>query len=77
MFWVFGQKACGILVPWPGVKPVPSTLESKVLNTGPPGKFIFINTWNWMNECITIYLLTLLFMNMGSLQFGTLQMLLL
>ena len=38
MFWFFGCKACGILAPRPGVKPVSPALESKVLTTGPPGK---------------------------------------
>ena len=37
MFWFFGLKACGILAPWPGIKPAPA-LEGKVLTTGPPGK---------------------------------------
>ena len=39
MFWFFDRKACGILVPQPGIEPAPSALESKVLITGPPGKF--------------------------------------
>ena len=40
MFRLFGQKntGCGILVPWPGIKPVPSALEGKVLTTEQPGK---------------------------------------
>ena len=37
--WFFGHKACGILAPQPGFKPIPLTLEGKVLTTGPPGKF--------------------------------------
>ena len=39
MFWFFGHKACGILALQPGFKPIPLTLEGKVLMTGPPGKF--------------------------------------
>ena len=31
MFWFFGREACGIPAPWPGIKPVPLALESKVL----------------------------------------------
>ena len=38
MFWFFGREACGILAPWPGIKPSPSALEGEVLTTGPPGK---------------------------------------
>ena len=30
--------ACGILIPWPGVEPVPPALEGRVLNTGLPKK---------------------------------------
>ena len=36
-FWLH-PTACGILVPWPGIKPTPSTLEGRVLTTGLPGK---------------------------------------
>ena len=38
IFRVFGPEACGILAPQPGIKPVPPSLEGKVLTTGPPGK---------------------------------------
>ena len=37
-FWFSGCEACWILSPQPGIKPVPPTLEGKVLTTGPPGK---------------------------------------
>ena len=30
MFWVFGCEACGILAPWPGIKPAPPALEDEV-----------------------------------------------
>ena len=30
--------ACGILVPWLGIKPVPTAVEMQVLTTGSPGK---------------------------------------
>ena len=43
MFWFFGHKACGILAPWPGIKPTPPALEGEVLTTGPPGKSL----WFW------------------------------
>ena len=38
IFWFFGREACGILAPWPGIKPTPCALEDKVLTTGLPGK---------------------------------------
>ena len=31
-------KACGILVPWPGIEPTSPALQSRFLTTGPPGK---------------------------------------
>ena len=37
-FCSFGHKACGILVPWPGIEPAPPALEGQVLTTGPAGK---------------------------------------
>ena len=38
MFWIFGYKAPGILVPPPGTEPEYPALEGKVLTTGPPRK---------------------------------------
>ena len=38
MFRFFGHKACGILAPWPEVKPAPPALEGEVLTTGQSGK---------------------------------------
>ena len=38
MFWFFDYKACGILAPWPGIKPAPPASEGEVLTTGPSGK---------------------------------------
>ena len=40
MFWLFGQEACGIVVPWPGIISTSHALEGKVLTIGPPGKFL-------------------------------------
>ena len=37
-FFFLDHKTCGILAPWPGIKPAPSALEGEVLTTGPPGK---------------------------------------
>ena len=42
MFWFFGWEACGVLTPWPGIKPVTPALEGRVLTTGLPGKVLFI-----------------------------------
>ena len=33
MFWFFECKACGILVPWLGIKPTPPASEGKILST--------------------------------------------
>ena len=33
----FGQEACGILPPPPGIKPTFPALEGEILTTGPPG----------------------------------------
>ena len=38
IFHFFGPEAYEILAPQPGIKPVPPSLEGKVLTTGPPGK---------------------------------------
>ena len=38
VFWFFGYKAWGILVPQGGIEPAPSALEGEVLATGPPEK---------------------------------------
>ena len=32
----FGQEACGILPPCPGIKPTFPALEGEILTTGPP-----------------------------------------
>ena len=38
MFCFGGHETCGILAPWPGIKPAPDALEGEVLTTGLPGK---------------------------------------
>ena len=45
--YVFGHKAWGILVPWPGIKPEPPAMEGEVWITRPPGKshHSIINHW--------------------------------
>ena len=42
MFWFFGQKACGIFVPWPGTEPSSPALENEVLTTGLPGQSLLL-----------------------------------
>ena len=37
-FFFFGHVACGILVPWPEIKPIPLALEAWSLTTVLPGK---------------------------------------
>ena len=37
-FYGFDRETCGILAPWPGIKPAPPDLEGKVLTTRPSGK---------------------------------------
>ena len=32
MSWFFGLETCGILPPWPGIKPTPPALEGEVLS---------------------------------------------
>ena len=38
MFQLFVHQTCGVLAPWPGIKPSPSVLESEVLTSRLPGK---------------------------------------
>ena len=47
-FFFFGQVKCGALVPWPGIEPVPSTVEAWSLNHGPPGKSLFFFYFSWV-----------------------------
>ena len=39
-FFFFVHKACGILVPWPGIEKAPC-IEGEVLTTVPPGKYLW------------------------------------
>ena len=34
----FGHEACGMLSPWPGIKPASPVLEGEVLTTSPQGE---------------------------------------
>ena len=46
-FVFFGHEVCGVLVPWPGIEPIPPALEGDILPTGPPGKSLAwaLNVW--------------------------------
>ena len=37
---VFGPEACGILAPWPGIKPAPPVLKGEAVTTGLPLKSV-------------------------------------
>ena len=41
IFWCFCHKACGILNPWPSIRPTCLALEGKIWTYGPPGKSLF------------------------------------
>ena len=47
------SKACGILIPWPGIKLMSPALEGRFLTSGPPGKspgpFFFKSAW-WVYD---------------------------
>ena len=58
MFWCFGHKAGGILVPRPGIKPAPPALDREVSNTGLPDKShwgLFFSRISY----VTVYLLSI------------------
>ena len=41
--WFFGHEACGILVPWPGIKLAHPALEGEIVTTGLPGKSLYLS----------------------------------
>ena len=55
LFWIFGFKACGILVPQPGIEPTSLVLEGKVLTIGPPGKFQWYSFLELINIPLFVY----------------------
>ena len=60
-FWP--PVACGILVPWLGIKPTPPALESKVLTTGPLGKSLFIfYKYIYINKYLLYFMLFICFL---------------
>ena len=46
--WFTCSRACGILVPWPRIKPMSPALEGEFLPTGPPGRSLNI----FYNKCV-------------------------
>ena len=44
------SKACGILVPQPGIKLVSTTLQGRFSTTGPPGKFLHLKPLKLKNR---------------------------
>ena len=49
--------ACGILVPWPGIKPASSALEGIFLTTGSPGKslsYFLSNIFNFLLHSLSL-----------------------
>ena len=48
IFWFLGYESGRTLSPRSGIKPTPLALESEVLTTGPPGKFLFL-AYLWLN----------------------------
>ena len=49
VFWCFGVEACGMLAPWPGIKPVPTALVGE-LTTAPIGKSL--DSYSYFCKCI-------------------------
>ena len=43
MLWFFGQEACEILAPWPGIEPASTALASEVLTTVQPGNSLYFD----------------------------------
>ena len=55
-FWLC-QEACGILIPWPGIEPGPSTMKAWSLNQWTARKFlkIYIIKRNTINNKVLLY----------------------
>ena len=60
LFWFFGCKACGILAPQPGIKPVPPALEAEVSTTRQPENslYVFFLSKNLINKTYLTYSLS-------------------
>ena len=57
-FFCFGSttRACGVLVPPPGVKPAPLQSRLRVLTSGPPGKALEASFWWWNSWFVYIFI---------------------
>ena len=57
LFWL-RCVACGILVPWPGIEPLPRQWNRQVLTTGPPGNspFLCVLIIVYLRHCKISYL---------------------
>ena len=51
IFWPC-RAACGILVPRPGIEPMPRALGVQRKSTGPPGKSLYFTFFNPLHEAI-------------------------
>ena len=60
MLGFFGCKACGILAPQPGIKPVPPALEAEVSTTRQPENslYVFFLSKNLINKTYLTYSLS-------------------
>ena len=55
IFWLC-CAACGILVPWPGMEPMPPTVETQVLITGLQEKFPYsVSIMTWVTYIVNDY----------------------
>ena len=54
LFFLPHPGACGILVRWSGLEPMPSALQGEVLTTGPPGKSLSTILTFWKHGLFTI-----------------------
>ena len=61
-FVFFGPEACGIIAPWPGIKPEPPALKGEVLASGPPGKSLsfFLLIWKTFSNLLKYQIVTVL-----------------
>ena len=46
---------CGILVPWPGIKPTSSALQGRFLTTGPARKYLSLSLTDKIQNCFLQY----------------------
>ena len=65
LFCLFGHVACGILVPWPGMEPIPTTVDMQSFNCwttreiNPCLFFSFKHLWYLLFHIIFVYFNTI------------------